>query len=174
MTTDSRARPPARPAGRATGAAFLLAQLGAHAAARFADRIGPLGLTPPQTGLMHAIAGQPGRSQQAVAEQLGMHPSSVVALVDALERDGILERRRNPQDRRNYALHLTDPGHAALAGLSGAGAEHEADLCAALTDDERTQLTQLLRRIADQQGLTPGVHPGFRRLGDQTSTGDQT
>jgi hypothetical protein len=33
-----------------------------------------------------------------------------------------------------------------------------------LTDDERTQLAQLLRRIADQQGLRPGVHPGFSRL----------
>jgi DNA-binding MarR family transcriptional regulator len=157
----------ARTGGKPTGAAFLLAQLGAHAAGRFADRVGPLGFTPPQTGLIHAIAGAPGRSQQAVAEQLGMHPSRIVALVDGLERDGILERRRNPHDRRHHALHLTDAGHAALAGLSGAGAEHEADLCAALTDDERNQLVQLLWRIADQQGLTPGVHPGFRRLGDQ-------
>jgi DNA-binding MarR family transcriptional regulator len=168
VTTESGARSPARPADRPTGAAFLLAQLGAHAAARFADRVGPLGFTPPQTGLIHAIAGAPGRSQQAVAEQLGMHPSRVVALVDGLERDGILERRRNPQDRRNYALYLTDAGHTALARLKGVGAEHEVDLCAALTDDERIQLAQLLRRIADQQGLAPGVHPGFRRLGDQT------
>ena len=168
MTTDSTARPPTRPAGRPTGAAFLLAQLGAHAAGRFADRVAPLGFTPPQTGLMYAIAGASGRSQQAVAEQLGMHPSRIVALVDGLERDGIVERRRNPQDRRNYALHLTDAGHTALAELSGASAEHEADLCAALTDDERIQLTQLLRRVAEQQGLTPGVHPGFRRLGEKT------
>ncbi len=167
MTTESGARPPARPADRPTGAAFLLAQIGAHAAARFADRVGQLGFTPPQTGLMNAVAGAPGRSQQAVAEQLGMHPSRVVALLDGLERDGILERRRNPQDRRNYALHLTDAGQTALAALRGAAAEHEVDLCAALTDDERAELAKLLRRIADQQGLTPGVHPGFRRLGDQ-------
>jgi hypothetical protein len=37
-------------------------------------------------------------------------------------------------------------------------------LCAALTDEEREQLAALLKRIADQQGLRPGVHPGFGRL----------
>lgn len=151
--------------GMPTGAAFLLAQLGAHAAGRFAERINPMGLTPPQSGLIHAIAAAPGRSQQAVAEHLGMHPSRIVVLVDDLERDGIVERRRDPQDRRYYALHLTDQGRAALSTLAAASAEHEAELCAALTDDERTQLALVLQRIADQQGLTPGVHPGFRHVG---------
>lgn len=145
--------------------AFLLAQLGAHAAAMFAKRITPLGLTPPQGGLLRAIAAEPGRSQQAVAEQLGMHPSRIVALVDDLESAGILERRRSPQDRRHYALHLTEPGRAALTSLSHASAAHDAQLCAALTEDERAQLALLLRRVADQQGLTPGVHPGFGHLG---------
>lgn len=151
-----------RTASRPTGAAFLLSQLGAHAARRFAERIGPLGLTPPQSGLIRAIAAEPGRSQQAVAEQLGIHPSRIVALVDDLERIGILERRRNPRDRRHYALHLTEQGDTALSTLARAGAEHEADLCAALTVEERTQLAQVLQRIAVQQGLTPRVHPGFR------------
>lgn len=164
--TDSRSRPATPP----TGAAFLVAQLGAHAANRFAERIDPLGLTPPQSGLLRAIAAEPGRSQQAVAEHLGMHPSRIVSLVDGLERDGILERRRNPADRRHHALYVTEPGQVALKNISRAAAEHEADFCQALTNDERTLLAQLLRRIADQQGLTPGVHPGFRRLGDRRPT----
>jgi len=37
--------------------------------------------------------------------------------------------------------------------------------CAALTKEERLQLSALCRRIADEQGLTPGVHPGYRSLG---------
>jgi hypothetical protein len=48
--------------------------------------------------------------------------------------------------------------------MSRIGAEHEEGLCAALTRAERAQLIDLCRRIADQQGLTPGVHPGFRQL----------
>lgn len=150
-----------------TGAAFLLAQIGAHAAGRFAARIDPLGLTPPQSGLMRAIAADPGRSQQAVAAQLGIHPSRVVVLIDDLERAGIVERRRSQKDRRHYALHVTEQGHTTLIKLALAAAEHEADLCTALTDDERAQLALLLSRIADQQGLTSGVHPGFRTLGER-------
>ena len=36
----------------------------------------------------------------------------------------------------------------------------------ALTDDERHRLTELLQKVAEQPGLTPGVHPGYRRLRD--------
>lgn len=89
--------------------------------------------------------------------QLGIHPSRLVALVDDLERTGIIERRRNPQDRRHHALHLTEQGWTLLTSLAAASAEHEAEFCATLTDDERTQLALLPRRITDQQGLTPGV-----------------
>jgi orotidine-5'-phosphate decarboxylase len=43
--------------------------------------------------------------------------------------------------------------------------EHQQALCAALDPQEQEQLARMLRRIADQQGLTPGVHPGYRMLG---------
>jgi hypothetical protein len=108
-------------------------------------------------------------SRSSDPPKFGAHAAARFAdRVDGLARDGILERRRSAQDRRNYALQLTDASHTALARLKGMGAEHEVDLCAALTDDERAELAQLMRRIADQRVLTPGVHPGFRRLGDQT------
>jgi hypothetical protein len=48
--------------------------------------------------------------------------------------------------------------------LSDVARAHERDLAQALSDDERRLLIELLGRIADQQGLTPGVHPGYRRL----------
>ena len=75
---------PAKGRGRTGGVAFLLAQIGAHAAERFGERIAQLDLTPPQTGLLRAVAAEPGRSQQAVAEQLRIQPSRFVALVDEL------------------------------------------------------------------------------------------
>jgi hypothetical protein len=43
--------------------------------------------------------------------------------------------------------------------------EHELAITAALDDDERAQLLELLRRLAEEQELAPGVHPGFRRIG---------
>ena len=144
------------------GNAFHLAQLGAHATARYAERVSQLDLTPAHTGALIRIAREPGQSQQALATLLGVVPSKIVTLVDDLEARHLLERRRSPTDRRNYALYLTDEGEQAVARLRAIAAEHERDITAALTDEERNQLAALLRKIADQQGLTPGVHPGYR------------
>ncbi|TDD84064.1 MarR family transcriptional regulator [Actinomadura darangshiensis] len=144
------------------GVAFLLAQLGAHGAARFAERIAELDLTPPQAGLLRMLAGAPGRSQRELAGRLGMPPSRFVPFADELEERGLIERRRNPGDRRLYALYLTEKGFALLAGLAEAGAAHEKEMCQALSDDEHRQVKALLERMAEQQGLGRGVHPGYR------------
>ena len=89
--------------------AFLLAQLGHHAAAKFAEQIATIDLTPPQAGILRAIASEPGRSQQALSAQLGLLPSRVVAYVDELEDRGYVERRRNP-DRPAPACAVSDRG----------------------------------------------------------------
>jgi DNA-binding MarR family transcriptional regulator len=153
---------PGKPERARTGNAFLLAQIGAHAAACFADRIAGLDLTPAQAGLLRLIAWEPGQSQQAIAGQLGTPASRLVLLVDELEGRGLIERRRNPDDRRHHALYLTPEGGQFMQKLGQAGSAHEDDICAALDPAERQELSRLLRRIADQQELTPGVHPGYR------------
>jgi DNA-binding MarR family transcriptional regulator len=145
------------------GAAFLLSALGSLAAARFAERVAALDLAPPQVGLLRAIAAIPGQSQQAVAQLLGTPPSRLVALVDGLADRGLVERHRNPTDRRLHALHLTDAGHATLGRLENLGQEHDNDICGALDTEERARLRAMLIRIAEDQNLTPGVHPGYRR-----------
>jgi DNA-binding MarR family transcriptional regulator len=140
----------------------LLAQVGAHAAARFAERISALDLTPAQAGLLRLIAWEPGQSQQAVAGKLGTPPSRLVLLVDGLEERGLVERRRNPDDRRHHALYLTQAGTEFMAQLGTVGAAHEEEICAGLDTDERTQLRELLERLAVRHGLAPGIHPGYR------------
>ncbi len=148
-----------RPSG---GVGFLLAQVGAHAAAHFADGIATLDLTPPQAGLLRLLVVQPGRSQRELADELGMPPSRFVPFADTLEDRGLIERRRNPHDRRLHALHLTPAGRKLLSKLSAAARDNEDDLCRALSQDERALLTALLSRIATDQGLMPGVQPGLR------------
>jgi DNA-binding MarR family transcriptional regulator len=147
------------------GVAFLLAQLGQHAASRFAERLAPLELTPPHAGILRAIAREPGRSQQALSGHLGLLPSRVVAYVDELEERGYVERRRNPEDRRLYALYVTESGEQVMKKLAELGRQHERSITAALTGEQRRVLNDLLATLARQQGLTPGVHPGFRALG---------
>jgi DNA-binding MarR family transcriptional regulator len=152
-----------------TNIAFLLAQLGAYAAERFGERAAALDFSRPQAGLLRLISREPGQSQQAVARRLGTPPSRLVALVDGLEQRGLIERRRNPGDRRNYALHLTVAGEQAMVGLSQASLEHEQAIAAPLTQAERAQLGALLAKLAAAHGLTPGVHPGYRDLSEKES-----
>ena len=152
-----------------TDIAFLVAQLGAYAAERFGERAAALDFTRPQAGLLRLISREPGQSQQAVARRLGTPPSRLVALVDGLEQRGLIERRRNPGDRRNYALHPTAAGEQAMAALSQASLEHEQAISAPLTEAERAQLSKLLGKLAAAHGLVPGIHPGYRNLSEKES-----
>ena len=111
------------------------------------------------------LSANPGLSQQALGAILGILPSRLVILVDELEKRGFVERRDTPDDRRSYALHLTGKGKRMLDDIGRVAREHDAAVCAALNEKEREQLASLLGRIAKEQGLTPGVHPGFKRLG---------
>lgn len=142
--------------------AFLLAQLGAHAAAQFAERLKVIDLSPSDAGILRLLRMSAGLSQQELAGRLRVHPSRLVALLDGLQKRGLLERRPNPDDRRLYSLHLTNAGVEALQQIGKIAREHQDALLAALNIEEREGLGVLLLRIADQQGLAPGVHPGYQ------------
>ena len=142
------------------GFAYLLVQLGFHLAGKFAERLAPLGLEPRHFGMLTRLAANEGRSQQAIGELMGLNPTRMVFLVDELEQRGLVERRRNPADRRSYALYLTDQGRAKLREAQETSAGHADQVGASLTDAERTQLTTLLRRLADEQGIAGTSLPG--------------
>jgi DNA-binding MarR family transcriptional regulator len=163
---------PARELSRRAG--FLLAQLGTHRHRRFAERLAPLDLHPRHFGMLSHLAANEGQSQQALSRALGIHRSAAVALVDDLEQRGLAERRRDPDDRRAYALYLTPQGREVLAELQRVAEEDEAELLTALNASERSQLISLLQRVAESQGLTAGVHPNLdpRERGDHTARKD--
>ena len=92
-----------------------------------------------------------------------MFPSRLVALVDELQERRLVERTENTNDRRTYSLILTTEGES-YSKNRASGARARRALLSSLTVEQREQLASLLRRVADQQGLQPGVHPGFARL----------
>jgi DNA-binding MarR family transcriptional regulator len=149
---------------RPSGAAFLLAQVGAHAADLFGNRIAVLAISPPHAGILRMIARTPECNQQALAKRLRVLPSRMVILIDELAAKRLVERRRSTKDRRHSELVLTAKGQRTLDKLSNIAAQHEVDLCAALTNKERDTLATLCRKIVAHQGLTPDVHPGYRKL----------
>ena len=145
--------------------AFLLSQLGAHAASQFAERLGVLALTPADAGILRLLRIEAGPSQQELAARLGIHPSRLVSILDNLEKRGLVERRANKDDRRLYSLHLTQAGGEALEKIGGVARQHQEALLSGISREERNTLATLLLKIADQQGLIRGVHPGYQRLG---------
>src|SRR5690349_16679975 len=147
---------PAEPKG---GVAFLLVQLGFHLARVFGERLEPLGLEQRHAGVLVRLAENDGRSQQAIAALLGVNPTRMVFLTDELEKLGLVERRRNPADRRSHALYLTEAGTAMLARVREVTAAHEADVTASLTGAEHQQLVELLRRLASDHGLAGHALP---------------
>ncbi|MCU1297971.1 MAG: transcriptional regulator, MarR family [Acidobacteriaceae bacterium] len=149
-------------------AAFLLAQLGAYASGEFAKRLEPLGLTPAHAGIFRIMAANPGLSQQELAAKLGMYASRLVAVIDDLEKRGLIERQPSNTDRRLYALHLTKSGKEQLSAIGAIAREHGRDLLEALSDEERSTLTALLERVANNKGLQKGVHPGYRNIPEGT------
>lgn len=149
----------------------MLAQVGAHAARKFAERLKPLGFAPYHAGLLRKVAHSPGISQQDLAGSLRMHASNLVGIVDELETRGLLERRPSETDRRVYALYLTAQGKQDLTKIGEVAREHSRALLAVLTEAQRVELAGLLEAIAEDQGLSPGVHPGFTTIRKRTQRG---
>jgi DNA-binding MarR family transcriptional regulator len=158
--------------GERDGPAFLLAQLGAHAASTFAARMRAVDLTPALVGVLRFLARNPGSTQRELAEAIGMPPSRLVAMADELERRGLVRRVRDEQDRRSHRITLTAGGKTQLAIIARAAQEHKNELLTALSAEEQDQLAELLHRIAAQQGLRLGIHPGLSRpsSGERTET----
>jgi DNA-binding MarR family transcriptional regulator len=145
---------------------FLLAQVGAFAAGRFAQRLTALALQPSDVGILRLIAAEPGLSQRMLAARLGVGPSRVVVLIDELEKKSLVVRERSIQDRRNYELRLSEAGRHVMAQMREIGAAHENEIVNALRPHERETLAALLAKIAASHGLTPNVHPGYRKASE--------
>jgi DNA-binding MarR family transcriptional regulator len=153
--------------------AFLLTQLGTHAARRFTERLAPLNLAPQHVGILRILNQAESQSQRQLATTLNMHASRLVALIDELEALGLVARQANGNDRRTYTLRITEKGGETLAKVGQIGHAHNNAICEALNAEEREQLALLLQRIAEEQGLVRGIHPGYSQLGKSEETAAQ-
>jgi DNA-binding MarR family transcriptional regulator len=127
---------------------FLLNWVGARSRERFATAMDELGLRPQQFAAMVVIDANPGMAQQDLVEATEIDPSTMVAMLDALERSGLAERRPHPTDRRKRALHLTAKGKRKLADARTAAKRVGAETFATLDPAEFAELHRLLRKLA--------------------------
>jgi DNA-binding MarR family transcriptional regulator len=157
---ELRVEPPvAEEAPRSVG--FLISQLGFFSSRGFMEALAPVGIDPREFLLLRFVAADEGRSQQALAERLGIPASRMVALVDHLEDAGLIERRPDPEDRRVRGLHLTRKGRGALERAKKIAIDYETRLCAGINREERELLIDLLQKLQVTQTELGGVHPGL-------------
>jgi len=128
---------------------FLLAR--AHLVAREkADQaLAEVGLSMKGFAALATLVSDGAISQQRLSRRIRMDPATMVDVIDSLERAGHIVRRRNPKDRREYALQTTAKGRALLARAQRAIVGAERDTVRGLDPKEERVLLELLGRIAD-------------------------
>jgi DNA-binding MarR family transcriptional regulator len=117
-----------------------------------ADRaLQPLGVTVKHFGVLtflrHEAESNRRLSQQAIGEQLRIDRTTMVSLIDELERAGYVKRERNVEDRRAYVITLTAAGRKAQARAEEAVDAHALEFFGRLSEPERQELHELLERL---------------------------
>jgi DNA-binding MarR family transcriptional regulator len=138
---------------------FLLSQLGAHIAGEFQCRMSGIGVQPRTYAVLMTLATEDGQSQRQLSARLGIHRNAMVSVIDALEADGLVKRTAHPEDRRAFAITLTDQTRSLVPDLDKAGHALENAVTTPLSAVEQDTLREMLQRIATGAGLIPGVHP---------------
>ncbi len=151
------------PTRYAQSLAFLLSQVGARSAQAFADRLAPLGISPRAYGVLSNLAVTGGRTQQQLADALGIHRNNMVGLVDELETAGWVRRHRSDLDRRAFDVRLTEAGVTQVRRVDDVIPELDEEVGQGLNDRERQMAVELLGKLAGAAGLRAGVHPHLRR-----------
>jgi DNA-binding MarR family transcriptional regulator len=104
------------------------------------------GFRPPCLGALHVISRHQPVSQREISDHLGLDASDVVGVLDVLEAAGMVERQRDPNDRRRHAVVLTELGESAARRFAAVRARVTERALADLDPDERRQLIELLNR----------------------------
>lgn len=113
---------------------------------RTARALEALELTPALFGLLNFLGAREGAIQQEIGSAMGIDPSTMVALIDRLERGGLARRRPHPRDRRAREVLITGKGRRVLERARGMAAEVESEVLQGLSASERRQLLALLRQ----------------------------
>lgn len=150
MTTPlSKPKAPAHPPRELVrSTSFLLKRLGWAIKDRTFEAFEAAGVSPYHHGVLCTLAEKPRETQGAIADALGYDRSWLVGLLDELEAQGLIERRRDPADRRRHLVSLRPEGERRLAELRAIARRVEDEFLAPLDPGQREELHRLLLAVA--------------------------
>src|SRR2546421_5684077 len=118
------------------------------------------GLSPYHHAVLAVLEEAPPETQAMIAEALGYDPSHLVGLLDELEERGLIERRRDPSDRRRHLVSLTAEGKRSLSRLRSIVKRVDDEFFAPLDAEQREALQGLLLLLVSHH--EPRYAPGDR------------
>jgi MarR family transcriptional regulator, lower aerobic nicotinate degradation pathway regulator len=149
-TAKSGMRPGGLPQELRDSTSFLLKRLGYAAKERASDAFEAVGLSPYHFAVLLALSEGSHETQGAIADALGYDRGQLVGLLDELEDRGLVERRRDPADRRRQLVSATAAGERELSRLRALTRRLEDELLSGLGEREREQLHALLLEVAER------------------------
>src|SRR5919109_1349560 len=121
---------------------FLLARAHLIARGKADAALAALGLSMKAYAALATVASDGAVSQQLLSRRIGMDPATMVDVIDALEHSGHIVRKRNPRDRRAYALQTTAKGRALFERAERAIARAEIETVSGMSAEEVRALTR--------------------------------
>jgi DNA-binding MarR family transcriptional regulator len=138
------------PAELVASSTFLLKRLGFAAKDRSMKAYEQTGLHPYHYAILLVLDEGSRDTQGSIADALGYDRGQLVGLLDELEEQKLVERRRDPNDRRRHLVRLTSEGTRMLGRLRQVTSEVEDEFLAPLSEQERADLHELLLRLAEK------------------------
>jgi DNA-binding MarR family transcriptional regulator len=141
---------PQLPAELVASTTFLLKRLGFAAKERAMKAYEGTGLHPYHHAILLVLDEGSRETQGAIADALGYDRGQLVGLLDELEERGLVERRRDPNDRRRHIVGLTGDGKRMLRRLRALAKQIDDEFLSPFSEKERANLHALLLRLAEK------------------------
>jgi MarR family transcriptional regulator, transcriptional regulator for hemolysin len=131
----------------------------AHALRKAFDRLAVgLGVTRAQWKVLFKLTRSPGLRQVELADLLDLEPITLCRIIDRLEEAGLVERTRDPEDRRAWRLHVTEKAQPLIEKLKAVGAELVREAFAGIDRQEIEITRQALARVRENAGHITAVN----------------
>lgn len=139
---------------RSLGYKLRLAQILAYR--HFEERMTEHGAAPRYLGLLGIVAENPGQPQNRLADAVGVQKSSLVTILDRLEKDGLLRRRTSHTDRRAKTVWLTEKGEQVVSELLARARAHEATISEGIAPAQLSDILDALDVMIANLRRDPG------------------